>query len=207
MSEKTNGNGHEDVTVTDRRRFTADGEPLARETDDAAPPAGEPAADERAAFPSRDAIEAREWEHRALAAEAKLNEIADGYRRATLELENVRARLAREQDNRVREAVGRAYTGILGALDNLDRALAHAGDGPFPDGVRLVRRQLLDVMAAQGLERIDVVGRPFDPAEAEAVLTVPASEEFPAQTVVEEFRCGYRFGDRVLRPAQVKVAL
>ncbi len=206
MSEKTNGNGQDDVTVTDRRRFTAEGEPLARDAEESAPDAGRPAAEE-AAGPSREAIEAREWEHRALAAEAKLNEIADGYRRATLELDNVRARLAREQDNRVREAVGRAFTGILDALDNLDRALAHAGDGPFPDGVRLVRRQLLDVMAAQGLERLDVVGRPFDPAEAEAVLTVPASDAAPAQTVVEELRCGYRFGDRILRPAQVKVAL
>ncbi len=207
-TENDGGDGErqkeENEGVSDRRRFTAEG---ARRVPDQGNGESEPAS---AAEPVPEMVpleELRGWEQRARDAEAKLSELADTYRRARGDLESARARLERDQDVRVRDALGRAFAGILAALDNLDRALSHAEPGPLAEGVDLVRRQLLEAMAAQGLERIEVLGQVFDPALAEAVATTPAESPEQAHHVVEEYRAGYRLGDRVLRPAQVRVAV
>ncbi len=188
----------DETPVTDRRRFNPDGSP--REL----PPEDHPS--ELPEAPPPPPPPGEDWERRAREAEAKLGELADAFRRGREELAAVRARLERDQERRVREAVGRAFEKILAGLDSLERALQHAPEGPLADGVRLVQKQLLDALAAEGLERIETVGLPFDPNVAEAVVTTPAGGEAP-QTVVEEFRPGYRIGDRVLRPAQVRVAV
>jgi molecular chaperone GrpE len=193
---------NEEVHTTDRRRFTPDGELRADapDTDDA--PVVEVI--EADLVP---AAEARMWEQRARAAESKLAELADALRRGRAETEAVRSRLERDQATRVREALGRSFGQVLVALDNLERALEHAGDSPLADGVRLVQRQILDALAAEGLERIEVLGLPFDPNVAEAVATCPAATPEQASTVVAEIRAGYRLGDRIVRPAQVQVAM
>lgn len=194
----------EEGPVIDRRRFTAEGElrSEAGELDN-----GLPGEVEEPAEPMVPATIAQRWEERARAAEAKLMEVSDGYRRAQLDLEATRNRLVREQENRVRDTLGRAFTGILAALDNLERALEHAPEGPLAEGVNLVHRQMLEALAGAGLERISVVGQQFDPTVAEAVLAAPAQTPEQKNTVLEEFRAGYRLGERVLRPAQVRVAM
>jgi len=201
--ERQEQNG--DVPVTDRRRFTADGDLRERSgVEEAALP--DAAAGESA--PGMAPVdEAEEWERRAREAESRLGELADGYRRARLELEAVRARLERDQELRVQEALGRAFQGVIAALDGLDRALEHAEDGPLAAGVRLVHRMLLDALSAEGVERLELVGQPFDPAIAEAVATSPAADPADANTVAEVLRAGYRLGDRVLRAAQVRVSV
>lgn len=194
----------EESPVVDRRRFTPEGELRIEpgELDN-----GLPGEVEEPAEPMVPAAVAQRWEERARAAEAKLMEVSDGYRRAQLDLEATRSRLEREQENRVRDALGRAFSGILAALDNLERAIEHAPEGPLAEGVRLVHRQMLEALAGAGLERISVVGQQFDPTVAEAVLAVPAEAPEQKNTVIEEFRAGYRLGERVLRPAQVRVAM
>lgn len=194
----------EESPVVDRRRFTPEGE-LRVEAGDL--DNGLPGAVEEPAEPMVPAAAAQRWEERARAAEAKLMEISEGYRRAQLDLEATRSRLEREQENRVRDALGRAFSGILAALDNLERAIEHAPEGPLAEGVSLVHRQILEALAGAGLERISVVGQQFDPTVAEAVLAVPAEAPEQKNTVIEEFRAGYRLGERVLRPAQVRVAM
>ncbi len=191
----------DETPVNDRRRFNADGSPREVPPEDDRP--GLPEAPEA---PPPPPPPGEDWERRAREAEARLGELADAFRRGREELAAVRARLERDRELRVREAVGRAFEKILAGLDSLERALQHAPEGPLADGVRLVQRQLLDALAAEGLERIETVGLPFDPHVAEALVTTPAAGE-PPQTVVEEFRPGYRIGDRVLRPAQVRVAV
>lgn len=145
-------------------------------------------------------------EARALAAEAKLREVADAFRAAQQDLENARARLERDQALRVREVLARAFGGVLAALDHLDLAMEHADDGPLKAGLALSLRQLHDALAAEGLERVATIGRPFDPATAEAVAVVPTADPDQNDLVVEEYRPAYALGGQVIRPAQVRVA-
>lgn len=148
---------------------------------------------------------AEEAERRAADAENRLTEYAAAYQRFKDEQEKALARLERDQDKKVRETLARTFAGILEALDNLERALEHAEDGPVVEGVRLVHRQLLDVLSREGLERLDVVGKPFDPEHSEAVMVTPVEDPEQHNVVLEEMRPGYRFRDIVLRPAQVRV--
>ena len=98
---------------------------------------------------------------------------------------------------------------FLEVLDNLDRAIEAAGDrdgDPFVQGVSLVRQQFLQTLAGFGVERIDPLGQPFDPARHEAVSTVAAGESAPDGHVCGVIKPGYLIGEDVLRPAMVAVA-
>jgi len=145
-------------------------------------------------------------EARALAAEAKLREVADSFRAAQQDLESARARLERDQALRVRESLARAFGGVLAALDHLDLAMEHADDGPLKAGLALSLRQLHDALSAEGLERVPTVGLPYDPSTAEAVAVVPTSDPGQDNRVVEEYRPAYALGGQVIRAAQVRVA-
>ncbi len=148
---------------------------------------------------------AEEYAERARRAEEKLLEFSEAHTRYREEHDRIRARLERDQDARVRESLSGTFRQLLDALDNLERTFAHAEDGPLVDGLRLVHKQFLDILAAEGLERLEVVGETFDPATSEAVLATPVEDEDDAGKVLEEFRPGYRFRDVVLRAAQVRV--
>jgi molecular chaperone GrpE len=99
-------------------------------------------------------------------------------------------------------------------MDNLTRALdaersVESGESAefrhFLHGVQLISKQLSEVLESFGVQPIAAVGERFDPHIHEAVVTEP-SEEHEPDTVVEELARGYRIGDRLLRPAMVKVA-
>jgi molecular chaperone GrpE len=95
---------------------------------------------------------------------------------------------------------------LLPVLDDLGRALEAAEqheEAALEDGVRLVHKQLMDVLAKEGLTEIDTDGA-FDPHVHEALLAQPSDAE--AGTVLEVLQKGYRLGDHVLRPARVTVA-
>ena len=179
----------------------------APETDATRGPAAEPAPAEPAAVELVVPVgEYRGMEARALAAEAKLREVADSFRAAQQDLENTRARLERDQAQRVREALARSFGGVLAALDHLDLAMEHADDGPLKAGLALSLRQLHDALAAEGLERVPTIGRPFDPSTAEAVAIAPTSDPGQDNLVIEEYRPAYALGGQVIRAAQVRVA-
>ncbi|MGQ9683988.1 MAG: nucleotide exchange factor GrpE [Anaerolineae bacterium] len=129
----------------------------------------------------------------------------DLYLRALAEQENARRRLERLYEERLAEARREILRKVIAVGDNLERALEHqtAREG-LVEGVRLTHRHLQDVLRSEGVEPIEAVGQPFDPLEHEAVAMVEGAE--PAGTVVAEERRGYRHGDRLLRPAQVRVA-
>jgi molecular chaperone GrpE len=197
---------HDELRVSDRRRFGPNGSRRSDPEDE--PEANpEPTVDE-APPPAEEVVPAgvaREWERRALEAEGRIRDVADAYRRQKLEMERVRARLERDQEARVREVVGRTFLRILDSLDHLELALSHAEEGPLVEGLRLVHRKMLDALATEGLERIQIVGEPFDPEVAEAVAMVPVEDTGQNGRVVSEMRPGYRFEGQVLRPAQVHV--
>ena len=96
---------------------------------------------------------------------------------------------------------------LLEVLDEFDLALMAAERSPdfeqFRRGVELVYAKLVDSLKAEGLERIDAEGRPFDPAEHEALMQTGEADGEPH--VAEVFRPGYRFKGSVLRPASVRI--
>ena len=129
--------------------------------------------------------------------------------RLQAEFDNFRKRVAREQEDALKRAGQRIITEVLPALDNLERALAHAEESgesaEFVAGVQMVRQQILDVFAKEGVERIDPVGEAFDPNEHQAVGQAQR-EDVPEGTCVDMYQCGYRMHGRVLRPASVVVS-
>ena len=149
-----------------------------------------------------------ELEARLAAKDAELRELLSKYRSASDEFDQARARLRKEVSKDVERGRRSLITGFLEVLDNLDRALAAAGnrgDDPFVRGVSLVRQQFLATLEGLGVSRVEPEGQPFDPVRHEAVTSVSAPGVAPG-TVVGVVRPGYLIGEDVLRPAQVAVA-
>ena len=96
---------------------------------------------------------------------------------------------------------------LLPVIDNFERALKSVDeDSEFLSGVKMIHKQLLDVLKKEGLKVIETAGEEFDPAYHEAVMQVEA-EDVESGYVVEEIQSGYMMEDKVVRPAMVKVAL
>ncbi|RPH84228.1 MAG: nucleotide exchange factor GrpE [Candidatus Rokuibacteriota bacterium] len=139
----------------------------------------------------------------------QLKDNQDHLLRALAETENVRRRVERTADDRVKYANEALLRDLLPILDNFDRALAAArasgGGINVVEGVELIQRELLRVLERAGLSRYSAVGQPFDPARHEAIARVVSAEAAP-DTVVSETGPGYLLHGRVLRPALVAVA-
>jgi len=127
--------------------------------------------------------------------------------RAQADLENYRKRAAKE----IAAAGQRAKSGLVGELlpvvDNLERALASAGDGEehLADGVKLVHSELVSVLARNGVEVFDPKGEKFDPTFHEAISTREDEAAGPG-VVLDVVEKGYRLSGTVLRPARVVVS-
>jgi molecular chaperone GrpE len=133
---------------------------------------------------------------------AEFKEVAQ---RVQADFINYQDRVKREKEEWSRAAVGRFIRELLPALDSLADALRAAGGAAEADGLRILQKEFLRVLAVQGVAPIEAVGRPFDPNLHEAVGTVERADAEPG-TVVEELRGGWSIQGRVLRPAMVKVA-
>jgi molecular chaperone GrpE len=137
-------------------------------------------------------------------------EAQERYLRTLADFENFRRRTGREREEWRRQAQEDVLREILPALDNFDRALAAppAGDVDrgFRTGVELIHRNFLAALERVGVRPFVAVGQPFDPVRHEAVARAERSD-VDDQTVVTEALRGYLFHDRVLRPAQVVVAI
>jgi molecular chaperone GrpE len=155
----------------------------------------------------------REVERLREAVEAKTREAEatrDRYVRSIAEFDNYRKRAAREREDYVRFAGESLVRELLPVLDNFERALQAARQDPaaaaVTAGVELIQRELLRVLERAGVTPFSAVGAPFDPERHEAVARVPAAGR-PDMTVVDETSRGYLMHGRVLRPAQVTVAM
>jgi molecular chaperone GrpE len=139
----------------------------------------------------------------------QLKDNQDHLLRALAETENVRRRIERTADDRVKYANEALLRDLLPVLDNFDRALAAARTSGSPanvvEGVELIQRELLRVLERAGVIRYSAIGQPFDPARHEAIARVVSGEAAP-DTVVSETGPGYLLHGRVLRPALVAVA-
>jgi molecular chaperone GrpE len=124
-------------------------------------------------------------------------------------MDGVRARLARDLDDRVVLKFGELVGELLGTLDDLDLALGHIREvpeaGALAEGVTLVRDRFLATLERNGVERIDPEGDEFDPNVAEALRVDPVTDPESDGKVTVVLRPGYRLGERILRAAQVAV--
>ena len=133
-------------------------------------------------------------------------ELIDTLQRLQADFENYRKRAQRDQEALVTRAGERIVKELLPILDDLERALEAAEqheEAKLEEGVKLVHRQLAQLLEKEGLAAVETDGK-FDPHVHEALLTQPSESE--EGSVVEVLQKGYRLGDRVLRPARVVVA-
>jgi molecular chaperone GrpE len=154
------------------------------------------------------ASEFTEAELHALAAKAaKADEYLALAQRTQADFENYRRRASREASLAQERGAVRLAKELLPAVDNLERALAHAPDGAddFVAGVRHVLTDVVGALKRAGIEVFSPEGEPFDPTLHEAVAQQPIEGAAPG-TVVEVFQRGYRIGETVVRPARVVVA-
>ena len=131
----------------------------------------------------------------------------DRYLRAAADLENLRKRQKREMDDARLESKGRVLKEMLPVVDNLERAIEHAGaagTNPIVEGVQLVLRQFLTAFERLDVTPIEAGGQPFDPNLHEAISQQESDQ--PPGTVVQVLQRGYKSGERLLRPALVVVA-
>jgi molecular chaperone GrpE len=137
---------------------------------------------------------------------AERDEYLDHLRRMQADFDNYRKRMLREQTANLERATEGLIEQLLPVLDTFELAMLNAGNDAerLRKGVELVYSELLGVLEKAGLERIDAHGKPFDPAEHEAVMHVEVGDGEPG--VRDVVRTGYRLRGRVLRPAMVKVA-
>jgi molecular chaperone GrpE len=139
---------------------------------------------------------------------AEAAEYRDHLQRLQAEFENYRKRVLREQTRAVDFATEPLVSRLLQVLDEFELALVAAEQRPdfdkFLHGVEIVYAKLLDILRAEGLERIEATGRPFDPTEHEALFQAEGGDGEPY--VADVLRSGYRLKGRVIRPAGVKVA-
>lgn len=140
---------------------------------------------------------------------AQAAEYLDGWQRARAELANYKKRVERERQAAYLRAAGDILTQQLDVLDDLERALegrpTEGEPGVWADGIELVRRKLLALLDSHGVETINAIGQPFDPNYHEAISHEDTDEAKPGY-VIDVVKQGYRMGDRVLRPALVRVA-
>jgi molecular chaperone GrpE len=127
--------------------------------------------------------------------------------RKTAEFENYRKRIDRERQQLSEAAAADLLQEVLPLVDDLERALRAESDeaGPIRKGVELIHKQLLEILRKRGVRPIEALGADFDPHYHMAVAHEPANDRREGE-VIEEFRRGYMLGDRLLRPAMVKVA-
>jgi molecular chaperone GrpE len=149
------------------------------------------------------------YHQRARLAEDRLAEVLAAYRELKAETESHKERITRNVERRFDERRERLLLKFIDILDNLDRALEAAettsAGQSLVDGLILVRTQLLQTLKEEGLERLPVLGLPFDPAISEAVGSEAVEDPDQHNLVIKELLRGYRLNGRMARPARVVI--
>ncbi len=182
-------------------------------------PAGEgaPAPPETAPLPQEEAASPQEEEpaevdslrQQLSEAQAQAQEYLDGWQRARADFANYKRRVERDRAQMQQDAVARVVVRYLPIVDDIERALQNRpaeGEGAaWAEGIELVYRKLLAALEADGVKPMEAEGQIFDPNLHEAVMQEESAEHESGQ-IIEVLQKGYWIGERVLRPALVKVA-
>jgi molecular chaperone GrpE len=191
--------GQNEVRVTDKRRIYLD-------------PEGAERANEEVETPNLKPKYVEELEARTQAAERQVQDLQSRFEQLRQQLQRetdeTRQRLNRSADERAANDKARFITDFLPVLDNLQRAIDAVSDNApreaVLEGIRSIASNVQNALANAGVEPVDAVGETFDPELHEAVDTADADAEMDGK-VISEYSRGFRMGDRLLRPARVRV--
>jgi molecular chaperone GrpE len=187
------------VDLTPEAKSAAGAEAPTPESAETAAPA-EPATPEERISQLEELLVAKETESR---------ENWDRFLRERADLENFRKRTSREKEELLNYGFKSLVEEILPVVDNMERALSHVdeqqGCSPVVEGIRMTHGMLVAALKKFGVTPVEAAGAPFDPAFHQAMSQVE-TDQYPPNTVVEEFQKGYMIKDRLLRPAMVSVA-
>ena len=135
----------------------------------------------------------------------ELDNTTDRLKRLMAEFDNYKKRASKEREQLYNSLVADIMMAFLPVMDNLEKAInTSTGDEGYKQGMELVAKQFKDVLKSFGLEEIKTEGEMFDPILHEAVSSVQDDTK-ESQEIVEEFRKGYKMGDKVIRHAMVVV--
>jgi len=138
---------------------------------------------------------------------AEKADLNDRLLRAMADFDNFRRRAARDRSEYVQFAAMEMVRDLIPILDDFRRAMkVETADKEYAKGIEMIDQRFFETLKKAGLEPIEATGKPFDPNLHQAVDRVQ-SEEWPDQTVLEEYQSGYNFKGKLLRPAMVKVAV
>ena len=136
----------------------------------------------------------------------ELDNTTDRMKRIAAEFDNYKKRNAKEKDMLYGSILGDIVNSLLPVLDNLEKAAnAQTADESYKQGIDLVLKQFIEMLESFGVKQIESVGKEFDPELHEAVSMVQ-DENLGEKIIKEEFRKGYKIGDKVIRHAMVVVA-
>ncbi len=136
----------------------------------------------------------------------ELDELNDRYKRVLAEFENFKKRSGKERETLYNSILADIVEVFLPIVDNLENALkTETKDVEYKKGVELVLKQFKDILKSKGVEEIPAVGETFDPSLHEAVSSIQDADK-NAQEIVEEYRKGYKIGNKVIRHSMVVVA-
>ena len=136
----------------------------------------------------------------------ELDDITDRYKRILAEFENFKKRSGKERESLYNSILADVIEVILPVVDNLENAVkVETKDEDYKQGIELVLKQFKDVLKSKGIEEIKAIGETFDPSMHEAVSSVQ-DEEKGEKEIVQEYRKGYKIGNRVIRHSMVVVA-
>lgn len=196
------------VQVKDKRRFNPDGTPRpAEEASEAGQAESRPAPSGEASEASGGGESAEVAQLRAdlETARRRVDELARGIQDVMRDREEFKQRVIRERERLLEVEKGQVALALIEAVDELDLSLRADDRSPLAEGVRLIREKLLQRLQGFGIERLTLVGRPYDPNTAEAVDVELVPTPAQAERVMAELRAGYALKGRVIRPGRVKV--
>lgn len=187
------------VRVNDKRRYNPDGTPRA------GAPETEPQTETSSGATPETADEVSQLRAELEAARRRVDELARGIQEVMRDRDDFKQRIQRERERMLEVEKGQVAQSLIEAIDELDLSLAADDGSPIAQGVRLIRDKLLGKLAANGIERLPLVGRPYDPNAAEAVDIELVSSPAQNDRVLAEQRPAYALRGRVIRPGRVKV--
>lgn len=194
MSDQESGNSKPEVEPND--------EQLVEPEEVEAPPGEQPDSPEHE--PSEIMLQ-----HELEQTKAQSQEYLEGWQRARAEFANYKKRVARDQEDARLRIAADTLSKYLGVIDDLERALKERPDdgeaAAWAEGIELIYRKMFGVLEMEGVKVINAEGEHFDPTLHEAI-SHDESEDHKEGDVIEVVQPGYRLGERVLRPAMVRVA-
>jgi len=139
-------------------------------------------------------------------AESKTSDYKDRWLRTQADFQNYKKRIERDNEMMYLSMKGDIIKKVLPALDDLERALQNRrAEDPWADGIELIARKLQNMLESEGVKKIEALGKEFDPNFHEAISHEPA-DGVKSGHVIGVVQNGYMLGERVIRPALVRVA-